>query len=152
MRGCFSRGKNGVVKSTSLQPQCGTNYPIEVNSCQSWYFIVRSSAHHKMHRKNACNKCGSKDFGLWTSAGTGRTHRYCRKCRRNRATSYTQRMKRNGGHHNRKEWLEKLATYDKCPGCQKLWKNIRRRPNRRYKHVWTKDHIKPITLGGTNNI
>jgi hypothetical protein len=34
--------------------------------------------------------------------------------------SYTRRLKRNGGHHTREEWLLKLATYDKCPGCHTL--------------------------------
>ncbi|MGZ4864989.1 MAG: HNH endonuclease signature motif containing protein [Halobacteriota archaeon] len=27
-----------------------------------------------------------------------------------------------------------------------------RRPDRRYKYVWTKDHIVPVTEGGTDDI
>lgn len=106
----------------------------------------------KMSQEKTCNKCGSKDFGFWTSTSTGEIYHYCRNCRRNRAAIYTRRLKRNGGHHTRKEWLLKLATYDKCPVCQKLWQDIPARPSRRYKSVWTKDQIQPITLGGTDDI
>ncbi len=92
-----------------------------------------------------CHRCGGDEFGYWTSTSTGKKHRYCRACRRDRANTYTKRKMRNGGHHTQKEWLEKLATFDRCPGCALKWNEIPPRPDRRYKYVWTQDHIKPVT-------
>jgi len=100
----------------------------------------------------ACNKCGSDDFGIWTSATTGRRHRYCRNCRRERAVAYLERKKQNGGSHTQKQWLAKLAQHDKCPLCNRTWSQIPTRPDRRYKYVWTKDHIVPLTQGGTDEM
>lgn len=102
--------------------------------------------------KNSCSKCGSTDFGQWTSATTGKVHRYCRKCRQQRANTYSQRKLINGGSHTNKEWKAKLAKYDGCPRCGRLWSDIPIRPDRRYRYVWTKDHIIAVTSGGTNNI
>jgi 5-methylcytosine-specific restriction endonuclease McrA len=39
-----------------------------------------------------------------------------------------------------------------CPGCQQPWSDIPLRPNRRYKHTWTKDHMIPLYHGGSDNI
>ncbi|MFC5847039.1 HNH endonuclease [Deinococcus petrolearius] len=78
--------------------------------------------------------------------------RYCRPCRRLRAQKYEERRKRNGGHHTQKEWLACLAAFTACPGCDRRWEDIPPRPDRRYRYVWTKDHIRPLSLGGTNEI
>jgi len=99
-----------------------------------------------------CSKCGSTDFGIWTSASTGKQHRYCRPCRRVRAATYSQRKAVNGGRHTRQQWLAKLNMYDRCPRCQRFWTDIPPRPDRRYKFVWTKDHIIPLNVGGTDDI
>lgn len=99
-----------------------------------------------------CSKCQSKDFGCWTSTSSGRIHAYCRACRRGRAATYTNRKNRNGGSHSKQEWLAKLASFPLCPGCKIPWSKIRKRPDKRYNYVWTKDHIIPVTAGGTNNI
>ncbi len=99
-----------------------------------------------------CKKCGSEDFGFWTSATTGKVHRYCRNCRRNRANLYTYRKGINGGYHTKHEWEYKLTGFDRCPRCGRFWKDIPPRPDTRYRYVWTKDHIIPITSGGSNNI
>lgn len=99
-----------------------------------------------------CHKCGNTDFGFWTSASTGKQHRYCLPCRRLRATTYTQRKIANGGRHTRQQWLAKLAQFTCCPQCKRSWEAIPSRPDRRYKHVWTKDHIIPLNNGGTDDI
>ena len=65
---------------------------------------------------------------------------------------FGSRGARNGGSHTRKEWLEKLARYDRCPRCKRLWSEVPPRPNPRYKNVWTKDHIVPLREGGTSDI
>lgn len=99
-----------------------------------------------------CHKCGSNDFGIWTSATTGKLHYYCRSCRRKGAVTYSARKKNNGGAHTKHQWHAKLATYDCCPLCRRTWAEIPARPDRRYRYVWTKDHIIPITQGGSDDI
>ncbi|MBW8864388.1 MAG: HNH endonuclease [Verrucomicrobia bacterium] len=99
-----------------------------------------------------CKKCGSNDFGVWTSASKGTIHYYCRACRRLRADIYLKRKRTNGGKHTNREWLELLATFTFCPRCHRHWDKIPARPDKRYKYVWTKDHIKPLTDGGSDHI
>ena len=99
-----------------------------------------------------CCKCGASDFGIWTSASSGRQSRYCRPCRQRRAYLYTQRRKANGGRHTNKQWLAKLAQHDACPRCGRAWDHIPLRPDDRYGYVWTKDHIVPLSAGGTDDI
>jgi 5-methylcytosine-specific restriction endonuclease McrA len=48
--------------------------------------------------------------------------------------------------------MEKLAGYTACPLCGRLWDIIPARPDPRYKTVWTKDHIIPLSKGGTDDI
>ena len=99
-----------------------------------------------------CTKCGSHDFGIWTSTSTGRVNQYCRACRRVRAGQYSKRKKLSSGSHTRREWLEKLQGFDKCPECKRLWQDVPIRPDRRYRYVWTKDRIIPLTRGGGDDI
>src|SRR5437762_11720142 len=94
-----------------------------------------------------CHKCGSTDFGLWTSSSTGRQRRYCRECRRQRAGAYSLRKVANGGSHTRREWLEKLKRYDRCPRCRRPWEHVPPRPDRRYRYVWTKDRSEERRVG-----
>ncbi|MFC3832354.1 HNH endonuclease signature motif containing protein [Deinococcus rufus] len=89
---------------------------------------------------------------MYTSSSTGRIGFYCRPCRRLRATTYQQRRRRNGGHHTRGQWLALLRTFDACPNCGRAWSEIPPRPDRRFHHVWTKDHIIPISAGGSDDI
>src|SRR5271157_3879385 len=99
-----------------------------------------------------CKKCGSNDFGIWTSTSTGKVNHYCRSCRRQRATTYEKHVEANGGKHTDKEWREKVALFDSCPHCKRSWKDIPHRPNRRYKTVITKGHLVPNSKGGRNSI
>ncbi|MCX6851679.1 MAG: HNH endonuclease [Verrucomicrobia bacterium] len=101
---------------------------------------------------SSCAKCGSNDFGLWTSATTGRVSRYCRACRRLRAAAYSARKSASGHRHTRTEWLAKLSLFDYCPICERPWSSIPPRPDRRYRYVWTQDHIIPLACGGTDDI
>ncbi len=99
-----------------------------------------------------CPKCGSNDWGSWTSSSNGRVSRYCRGCRRGRAQVYSRRKTVNGGSHTSREWEQKLREHDRCPNCDRRWNDIPSRPDSRYKQVWTKDHIVPVTHGGTDDI
>jgi len=99
-----------------------------------------------------CTKCGDINWSTWTSASTGVVHKYCKTCRQERARKYNIRKSEAKGGHTRTQWLNKLKQYKKCPECQRLWTEIPPRPDKRYKYVWTKDHIIPLNRGGNDNI
>jgi 5-methylcytosine-specific restriction endonuclease McrA len=99
-----------------------------------------------------CTKCNHVNWSLWTSASTGKIHKYCKTCRQDRAKIYSQRKAASIGKHTIKQWLEKLAEFDKCIKCNRHWVDISPRPDKRYKFVWTKDHIIPLNRGGTDEI
>jgi 5-methylcytosine-specific restriction endonuclease McrA len=99
-----------------------------------------------------CPSCGSTDFGPSVSSKTGTRQYYCRSCRRKRAEEYASRKRRAPGNHTQEEWEAKCKEYKSCPGCGRPWDEIPPRPNKRYKDKRTKDHIIPITQGGSNAI
>ncbi|WP_083891512.1 HNH endonuclease [Fibrella aestuarina] len=99
-----------------------------------------------------CKKCGTDNWGTWISSSTSKLHVYCKTCRRDRANAYSQRRAKAPGTHTTSQWLAKLKEHDKCPACNRLWKSIPHRPDKRYRYVWTKDHIVPLSRGGTDSI
>jgi len=99
-----------------------------------------------------CQKCFDNNWSIWTSSSTGKQNKYCKTCRQQRARSYTLRKKSANGDHTRRQFLDKLMEYDRCPKCLRLWKDIPPRSNKRYKNVWTEDHIIPLIRGGTDYI
>ena len=105
-----------------------------------------------LNQQQPCTKCGALSFGLWTSSSTGKIKQYCKPCRDSRRTTYDARKIANGGTHSRFQWLAKLNEFDLCPRCNRAWSDVPPRPNRRYKFVWTKDHILPLSRGGTDHI
>ncbi|MBZ9750402.1 HNH endonuclease [Deinococcus sp. HMF7604] len=106
----------------------------------------------RVSSRQSCRKCGSNNFGSSTSSTTGRVAYYCRPCRGRRAELYRQRRSQNGGKHTRRQWLELLQTVETCPGCHRRWSEIPPRPDRRFRYVWTKDHVIPVSAGGTDDI
>ena len=103
-------------------------------------------------RGDSCLKCQKNNWGAWTSASSGKISRYCKTCRKERANTYNNRRRSALGHHTNKEWLEKLNQFNKCPNCKRKWSEIPRRPDKRYKFVWTKDHIIPLNKNGSDKI
>lgn len=99
-----------------------------------------------------CKKCMTTNWSYWTSASTGKIKRYCKTCQQVRANAYAHRKSSAEGKHTRKQWLDKLSNHDKCPKCLRAWHSIPPRPNKRYKFVWTKDHIIPLIRGGKDEI
>lgn len=99
-----------------------------------------------------CKKCDTENWSYWTSSSSGKIYKYCKTCRVERAATYSKRKKESAGSHSRAEWLKKLALFKKCPGCKRKWSEIPPRPDKRYKFVWTKDHITPLNQGGTDLI
>lgn len=99
-----------------------------------------------------CRKCNSINWSSWTSSSTGKVNSYCKTCRQQRAKKYITRRSNALGSHTHKEWLEVLKKIDQCPLCKRFWSEIPARPDKRYKYVWTKDHIIPLTQNGGNSI
>ena len=99
-----------------------------------------------------CKKCQTTNWSIWESSSTAKQTKYCKTCQRNRAKAYIERRNNANGKHSNKEWFAKLASYNSCPNCERLWSEIPSRPNPRYKNVWTKDHIIPLIRGGNNDI
>lgn len=69
-------------------------------------------------KSDSCRK-GHNNWSSWTSTN-GSIHRYCKTCRQSRARTYSKRKKASGKSHTRKEFLAKLATYEKCQVNDKL--------------------------------
>lgn len=106
----------------------------------------------KRPSSDKCKKCGASDFGTYGSATTGKVTRYCRACRRVRARDYGARRARSDRHHTKAQWEALLAQHDRCPICHRAWADVPPRPDRRYKNVWTRDHIVPLSQGGADTI
>lgn len=97
----------------------------------------------------SCSK-GHSNWSTWTSTN-GKIHRYCKTCRQLRAKNYSLRKNNAQGTHTKKEFQEKLSTYDKCPECKRKWDDIPfSKGNAKYKI--TEDHIIPLLKDGTDDI
>ena len=73
-------------------------------------------------------------------------------CRNARAKRRVERIRANGGSHTEKEWKSLLGESPACAVCKRRWEDVPPRPDRRYKHTWTKGHIIPVYHGGSNDI
>jgi 5-methylcytosine-specific restriction endonuclease McrA len=114
--------------------------------------LVNGDQRATLAEVSPCVKCGGTDFGIWTSARTEKQQRYCRPCRRIRAAAYSLRKAKSEGRHTRRQWLKELSQHSFCPQCKRRWEEIPPRPDHRYKYVWTKDHIIPLSQGGSDSI
>ena len=98
-----------------------------------------------------CGK-GHDNWSTYTSTN-GKVHRYCKTCQNRRRERYAQLKKNAKGHHTKKEWEQKKKEYKVCPGCKRPWKEIRENPSKgKAKYTITKDHIIPLSKGGTDDI
>lgn len=73
-------------------------------------------------------------------------------CRNARGKVRNERITANGGSHTAKEWKALLAATPCCVECKRPWSEIPKRPDPRYKTVWTKAHKVAVFHGGTDNI
>lgn len=70
---------------------------------------------------------------------------------RSRIYSHNRRVRivTSVGSYTVQEWTELVARFDACPGCGRVWKDIR--PIRGRRSAITVDHVIPLSRGGTNN-
>ena len=121
------------------------------------HFCRRNGKAHRFNIKYFCSKLKMKDtcgkghdnWSTWTST-KGKKSRYCKTCRQMRAQAYLDRKKKIGS-HTKKEWEDKLIQYDKCPSCKRSWSEIKPSKGQAKYHI-TKDHITPLSKGGTDSI
>lgn len=73
-------------------------------------------------------------------------------CRNERGKLRKKRELQNGGSHTKAEWDALLAASPTCAECGRSWEEIPKRPDPRYKHVWTKGHKIHVLDGGTMDI
>lgn len=142
--------------------------------------FARDASRRRMRRRRRCSACRQEKLirvGQWRGPGRGyrrlsRGELYQLKrrpapvhtCRLNRKELRTRArlLSRLYGHQRRAllagsrgsytpaEWTELLARYDKCPGCNRLWRDISPPPG--WGSPITVDHIVPLALGGRNDI
>ena len=103
----------------------------------------------KILKSKFCKK-GHCNWSTWTST-SGKTHRYCKLYRQLRARKYIKRKKQGGGNHTKKEFLEKLKKFSRCPRCNRKWEDISQSKGKA-KYRITEDHIIPLLKGGSDNI
>ncbi len=97
---------------------------------------------------DTCGK-GHNNWSTWIST-KGIVKKYCKTCRQQRAKNYVTRKKLKGS-HTKKEFIEKLASYESCPSCNRKWQDIEPSKGKAQFKI-TEYHIIPLLLGGTDNI
>ena len=87
----------------------------------------------------------------FTRRSKGSYYSACKECNKN-VYAQRRRARKMGaeGSFTTKEWEEKKAQYDSCPGCGKFWEDIECPPH--LNSVIARDHIIPLSKGGTNFI
>ena len=106
--------------------------------------------HTETHRTcYLCRRC--LPVANFTRRTKGNYFSACKECNRHVfAQRRRARMKGSEGCYTTEEWNKLIAQFERCPTCQRLWKNIPPPPNRT--SVITADHIIPISRGGSNFI
>ena len=110
----------------------------------------RRLKHTKTHR--TCYLCRRfLPVNQFTRRKTGTYFSACKDCNKNVfGPRRRARLNKSDGSFTTKEWEALLAKHKCCPGCKKPWDEIPPLPG--HKTAATRDHIKPISKGGSNTI
>jgi 5-methylcytosine-specific restriction endonuclease McrA len=92
----------------------------------------------------------NNNFTQRSNTKQGKFYAGCRDCNKIRNHNRRAKLKGNGGSHTLSEWVNKMKYYNHCPSCHREWSSITPLPNTL--SPIDKDHIIPISKGGTNNI
>lgn len=103
-------------------------------------FVGESKNGRKTHCPSSHAYTSENTYLHAQSSGSKGVQRRCKTCRRAQVLRYFHDKRANGGTHTETEWLALCARYDQrcasCGGSKKL----------------TRDHIVPVSKGGTNDI
>jgi len=106
--------------------------------------------HTETHR--TCYLCRRfLDVSRFTKRKTGTYFSACKDCNSNVfAQRRRARLKESEGSFSTEEWLALIEKFDFCPMCKRPWNEIPLLEGR--SSVITRDHIIPISRGGSNSI
>lgn len=74
----------------------------------------------------------------------------CAACHRRAAKAYRDRKAAAPCSHTEAEWLAHAATFSRCPGCGRAWKDVERPNGQRL--PFTKGHIVALSEGGSDGL
>ena len=148
--------------------RCGTDKPISdftqriddryYNMCQSCVSEIlkkRGKSKPKLHHTETHRTCylclRFLPVSRFTRRATGTYFSACKDCNTNVfAQKRRARKLASEGSFTTKEWEDLLSKHPCCPGCGREWSQIPPPSNR--ESVITRDHIEPISKGGSNYI
>ena len=148
--------------------RCGTDKPISdftqriddryYNMCQSCVSEIlkkRSKSKPKLHHTDTHRTCylclRFLPVSRFTRRATGTYFSGCKDCNTNVfAQRRRARKLASEGSFTTKEWEDLLSKHPCCPGCGREWDQIPPPSNR--ESVITRDHIVPLSKGGSNYI
>ena len=115
----------------------------------------KTSKRRKLSHTDSTRQCylcdRIKPNSEFTRRSNGTFFSACKECNKN-VFSHRRRARLLAaeGDFTSKEWEEVLSNHPTCPGCKRYWEDIS--PPSGRKSSITKDHIIPISKGGSNNI
>jgi hypothetical protein len=124
-------------------------------SCLSEVILRKSKGKKRLHHteiERTCYLCRRflpvSDF---TRRATGTYFSACKDCNKNVfAQRRRARLAGAQGSFSTREWETLLAQFESCPMCKRAWDEIP--PPTGRSSVITRDHIVPISKGGSNSI
>jgi hypothetical protein len=146
----------GVDKplSSFIQKRNSTYYNM-CRACLSEILLKKSKGKKKLHHTDAERTCylclRFLPVAEFTRRSTGSYFSACKDCNKN-VFAHRRRARMNDaeGSFSTAEWGALVEQFEACPMCLRNWESIPILKGR--KSVITRDHIVPISKGGSNRI